>query len=111
MWKDNSLKLEDISITIQAIHTMVKAWAFEDIPYLRQQVNYRKEVLCPRMLRWLSAKADKNAKFLDLFTPLKDAKLSGCDYFDWYEERHPSQVNRIIWGLLKKVKAFKEKRN
>ncbi|KAM3325114.1 hypothetical protein P3S67_000238 [Capsicum chacoense] len=45
------------------------AWAFEAIPYLRQQVNYQEGVSCPRILRWLSAKTDKNAKFLDLFTP------------------------------------------
>ncbi|KAF3685840.1 hypothetical protein FXO37_00231 [Capsicum annuum] len=46
-----------------------EAWAFEAIPYLRQQVNYKEEVFCPRILRWLSAKTDKNAKFLDLFNP------------------------------------------
>ncbi|PHU01241.1 hypothetical protein BC332_31028 [Capsicum chinense] len=45
------------------------AWAFEAIPYLRQQVNYQEEVSCPRILRWLSAKINKNAKFLDLFNP------------------------------------------
>ncbi|PHU07807.1 hypothetical protein BC332_24296 [Capsicum chinense] len=49
------------------------AWAFEVIPYLRQQVNYQEEVSCPRILRWLSAKTDKNAKFLDLFNPPKEA--------------------------------------
>ncbi|PHT65304.1 hypothetical protein T459_29729 [Capsicum annuum] len=53
---------------------MVKsAWVFEVIPYLRQQVNYQEEVSCPRILRWLSAKTDKNAKFLDLFNPPKEA--------------------------------------
>ncbi|KAF3623059.1 putative glycerol-3-phosphate 2-O-acyltransferase 6-like [Capsicum annuum] len=52
---------------------MDKAWAFEVIPYLRQQVNYQKEVSCPRILRWLSAKTNKNAKFLDLFSPPKEA--------------------------------------
>ncbi|PHT41806.1 hypothetical protein CQW23_20660 [Capsicum baccatum] len=52
---------------------MDEAWAFEAIPYLRQQVNYQEEVSCPRILRWLSAKTDKNAKFLDLFNPLKEA--------------------------------------
>ncbi|PHU22381.1 hypothetical protein BC332_07488 [Capsicum chinense] len=230
------------------------AWAFEAIPYLRQQVNYQEGVSCPRILRWLSAKTHKNAKFLDLFNPPKDAgglvvfygavgggsgaavganhaplivfkanyyeydhtgytnfaspskcfackcqdcrtkhdvvinainvltafvkeltskrglipskrilflsapleirakrrrrviskalleqkeqkpyasdnedprrakpnsiapdeeqlKLGGCDYFDWYEERHPSQANRVIWGLLNKVKASEEKQN
>ncbi|PHT31570.1 hypothetical protein CQW23_27907 [Capsicum baccatum] len=45
------------------------AWTFEAIPYLRQQVNYQEEVSYPRILRWLSAKIDKNAKFLDLFNP------------------------------------------
>ncbi|PHT34466.1 putative respiratory burst oxidase -like protein J [Capsicum baccatum] len=35
-------------------------------------------------------------------------KLDECDYFNWYEERHLSQENRVIWGLLKKVKAFEE---
>ncbi|PHT33755.1 hypothetical protein CQW23_25555 [Capsicum baccatum] len=45
------------------------AWEFEAISYLRQQVNYQEEVSCPRILRWSSAKTDKNAKFLDLFNP------------------------------------------
>ncbi|PHU24580.1 hypothetical protein BC332_09687 [Capsicum chinense] len=49
------------------------AWAFEAISYLRQQVNYKEEVFRPRVLRWLSAKTDKNAKFLDLFNPPKEA--------------------------------------
>ncbi|KAM3247533.1 hypothetical protein P3L10_009300 [Capsicum annuum] len=48
------------------------AWAFEVIPYLRQQVNYQEGASCPRILRWLSAKTDKNVKFLDLFNPPKD---------------------------------------
>ncbi|KAF3633370.1 putative glycerol-3-phosphate 2-O-acyltransferase 6-like [Capsicum annuum] len=51
------------------------AWAFEAIPYLRQQVNYQEGVSCPRILRWLSAKTHKNAKFLDLFYPPKDANV------------------------------------
>ncbi|PHU15765.1 hypothetical protein BC332_16970 [Capsicum chinense] len=51
------------------------AWAFEAIPYLRQQVNYQEGVSCPRILRWLSAKTHKNAKFLDLFNPSKDAVI------------------------------------
>ncbi|KAF3674221.1 putative cdc6 [Capsicum annuum] len=55
-----------------APHSLM-AWAFEVIPYLRQQVNYQEEVSCPRILRWLSAKTDKNAKFLDLFNPPKEA--------------------------------------
>ncbi|PHU05223.1 hypothetical protein BC332_26045 [Capsicum chinense] len=49
------------------------AWAFEAIPYLRQQVNYQEEVSCPRILRWLLAKTNKNEKFLDLFNPSKEA--------------------------------------
>ncbi|PHU03570.1 hypothetical protein BC332_28821 [Capsicum chinense] len=52
---------------------MDEAWAFEAIPYLRQQVNYREEVSYPRILRWLSAKTDRNAKFLNLFNPPKEA--------------------------------------
>ncbi|KAF3671237.1 hypothetical protein FXO37_08146 [Capsicum annuum] len=52
---------------------MDEAWAFEAISYLRQQVNYQEEVSCPRILRCLSAKTDKNVKFLDLFIPSKDA--------------------------------------
>ncbi|PHU07956.1 hypothetical protein BC332_24445 [Capsicum chinense] len=51
------------------------AWAFEAIPYLRQQVNYQEGVFCPRILRWLSVKTDKNAKFLDLFNPPKDVVI------------------------------------
>ncbi|KAF3678779.1 hypothetical protein FXO37_04160 [Capsicum annuum] len=54
---------------------MDEAWAFEAIPYLRQQVNYQEGVFCPRILRWLSAKIDKSAKFLDLFNPPKDAVI------------------------------------
>ncbi|KAF3625823.1 putative glycerol-3-phosphate 2-O-acyltransferase 6-like [Capsicum annuum] len=53
------------------------AWAFEAIPYLRQQVNYQEGVSCPRILRWLSAKTYKNTKFLDLFNPPKDALFGG----------------------------------
>ncbi|PHU26262.1 hypothetical protein BC332_04594 [Capsicum chinense] len=52
---------------------MKMAWAFEAIPYLRQQVNYQEEVSCPRILRWLSAKTNKNTKFLDPFNPPKEA--------------------------------------
>ncbi|PHU16553.1 hypothetical protein BC332_17758 [Capsicum chinense] len=52
-----------------------QAWAFEVIPYLRQQVNYQEEVSCPRILRWLSAKTDKNTKFLDLLNPPKEAVI------------------------------------
>ncbi|PHT43510.1 hypothetical protein CQW23_17535 [Capsicum baccatum] len=52
---------------------MKMAWTFEAIPYLRQHVNYQEGVSCPKILRWLSSKTDKNAKFLDLFNPPKDA--------------------------------------
>ncbi|KAM3205194.1 hypothetical protein P3L10_028604 [Capsicum annuum] len=45
------------------------------------------------------------------FTCKISKKLGGCDYFDWYKERHPSQANRVIWGLLNKVKASEEKQN
>ncbi|PHT63434.1 hypothetical protein T459_32798 [Capsicum annuum] len=48
------------------------AWAFEAIPYLRQQVTYQEGVSYPRILRWLSSKSDKNVKFLDLFNPPKE---------------------------------------
>ncbi|PHU06747.1 hypothetical protein BC332_23236 [Capsicum chinense] len=51
------------------------AWAFEANSYLRKQVNYQEEVSCPRILRWLSVKTDKNAKFFDLFNPPKDANV------------------------------------
>ncbi|KAF3652943.1 putative protein EIN4-like [Capsicum annuum] len=47
----------------------LEAWAFEAIPYLRQQVNHQEEVFCPRILSPLSAKTDGNAKFLDFFNP------------------------------------------
>ncbi|PHU20418.1 hypothetical protein BC332_11569 [Capsicum chinense] len=50
------------------------AWTFEVISYLRQQVNYHEEVFSPRILKWLSAKTDKNIKFLDLFNPLEGCK-------------------------------------
>ncbi|PHT33081.1 hypothetical protein CQW23_29418 [Capsicum baccatum] len=53
------------------------AWAFEAIPYLRQQVNYQEEVFCPKIMRCLSAKTDNNAKFLDLFNPPKEAVVDG----------------------------------
>ncbi|PHT58769.1 hypothetical protein CQW23_01132 [Capsicum baccatum] len=55
------------------IDNMDEAWTFEAIPYMRQQVNYQEKVSCLRILRWLSAKTDKNVKFLDLFNPPKEA--------------------------------------
>ncbi|PHT50563.1 hypothetical protein CQW23_10310 [Capsicum baccatum] len=65
---------EEAKMTVdeeQAQHT----WAFEAIFYLRKQVNYQEEVSYPRFLRWLSANTDKNAKFLDLFNPPKEASV------------------------------------
>ncbi|KAM3284032.1 hypothetical protein P3S67_022830 [Capsicum chacoense] len=52
---------------------MPQACAFEAVPYLRQQVNYQEEIFYPRILRWLSAKIDKNRNFFDLFNPPKKA--------------------------------------
>ncbi|PHU30492.1 hypothetical protein BC332_02585 [Capsicum chinense] len=66
---ENKDKMDEVWIN----YCGMPAWAFEAIPYLRQQVNYQEEVSCPRILRWLSAKTDKNAKFLDLFNPPKKA--------------------------------------
>ncbi|PHU13693.1 hypothetical protein BC332_14898 [Capsicum chinense] len=48
---------------------------------------------------------------LEIKAKRRRKKLDGCDYFDWYKERHPSQINRVIWGLLNKVKASEEKQN
>ncbi|WMV38663.1 hypothetical protein MTR67_032048 [Solanum verrucosum] len=45
------------------------------------------------------------------FTCRISKKMGGCDYFLWYEDRHPPQANRVMWGLLKKVNAFDEKLN
>ncbi|KAF3625161.1 hypothetical protein FXO38_29885 [Capsicum annuum] len=59
------------TVNLYGFSWVFMAWAFEVIPYLRQQVNYKEEVFCPRILRWLSAKINKNAKFLDLFNPPK----------------------------------------
>ncbi|PHT89651.1 hypothetical protein T459_04764 [Capsicum annuum] len=61
------------TVNLYGFSWVFMAWAFEVIPYLRQQVNYKEEVFCPRILRWLSAKINKNAKFLDLFNPPKKA--------------------------------------
>ncbi|PHT85674.1 hypothetical protein T459_07780 [Capsicum annuum] len=73
------------------------AWVFEIIPYLRQQVNYQEEVFCPRILRWLSAKNDKNAKFLDLFNHPKEAV------------KHDGVINAIN-ALIVPVKEMTSKR-
>ncbi|KAF3635224.1 hypothetical protein FXO38_24735 [Capsicum annuum] len=66
-----SIGLGKVNIDLCLETVDLKAWAFEVIPYLRQQVNYQEEVSSPRILRWLSAKTIKNAKFLDLFKPLR----------------------------------------
>ncbi|PHU28720.1 hypothetical protein BC332_00813 [Capsicum chinense] len=79
--EEESFKRDDPNANSPSVEELVKtfsidrypAWAFEAIPYLRQQVNYQEEVSCPRILRWLSAKTDKNVKFLDLFNPPKEA--------------------------------------
>ncbi|KAM3252443.1 hypothetical protein P3L10_006513 [Capsicum annuum] len=77
------------------------AWEFEAIPYLRQQVNYQEEVSCPRILRWLSAKTHKNAKFLDLFNPPKDvvkcASVASSDQ---------SRVEDAIFSYLRSVQTL-----
>ncbi|PHT32256.1 hypothetical protein CQW23_28593 [Capsicum baccatum] len=79
--EEKSFKIDDSNANSPSVEELVKtfsidcypAWAFKAIPYLRQQVNYQEEVSCPRIMRWLSAKIDKNIKFLDLFNPPKDA--------------------------------------
>ncbi|PHU00405.1 Beta-hexosaminidase 3 [Capsicum chinense] len=79
--KDKYFKRDNPNTNSPSVEELVKtfsidrypAWAFKVIPYLRQQVNYQEEVSCPRILRRLSAKNDKNAKFLDPFNPLKEA--------------------------------------
>nr|XP_009773289.1 PREDICTED: uncharacterized protein LOC104223528 [Nicotiana sylvestris]XP_016458180.1 PREDICTED: uncharacterized protein LOC107781879 [Nicotiana tabacum]XP_016497613.1 PREDICTED: uncharacterized protein LOC107816407 [Nicotiana tabacum]XP_016505081.1 PREDICTED: uncharacterized protein LOC107823013 [Nicotiana tabacum] len=37
-------------------------------------------------------------------------KKGGCDYFCWYDDEMPTQAKNIIWGLLKRVKAFEEEK-
>ncbi|PHU04867.1 hypothetical protein BC332_25689 [Capsicum chinense] len=69
--EDEYFKRDDPNTNSPSIEKL--AWAFEAIPYLRQQLNYQEEVFYPRILRWLSAKTDKNTKFLDLFNPPKKA--------------------------------------
>ncbi|PHU14712.1 hypothetical protein BC332_15917 [Capsicum chinense] len=63
----------NISLCLINLSEDIEVWAFQAISYLRQQVNYQEEVSFPRILRWLSVKTDKNAKFLDLFNPPKEA--------------------------------------
>ncbi|XP_059301890.1 uncharacterized protein LOC132634283 [Lycium barbarum] len=41
--------------------------------------------------------------------PIDEAR-GGCNYFNWYEPRHPEQANKVIYGLLKRVKAFEEEK-
>ncbi|PHT55290.1 hypothetical protein CQW23_03776 [Capsicum baccatum] len=79
--EEESFKRDDPNANSPSAKELVKtfsidrypAWAFEAIPYLRQQVNYQEEVSCPRILRHLSAKTDKNAKFFNLFNPPQEA--------------------------------------
>ncbi|PHT34933.1 hypothetical protein CQW23_26733 [Capsicum baccatum] len=66
---ENKDKMDEVWINYNGM----PAWVFEAIPYLRQQVNYQEEVSYPKILRWLSTKIDKNAIFLDLFSPPKEA--------------------------------------
>lgn len=42
------------------------------------------------------------------FVFLKDK--GGCNYFRWVDDEFPSQANRVIWGLLNRVKTFEEER-
>ncbi|KAF3684087.1 hypothetical protein FXO37_01512 [Capsicum annuum] len=78
--EEESFKRDDPNANSPSTKELVKTfsidryltWAFEAISYLRQQVNYQEEVSCPRILKWLSAKTDKNIKFLDLFNPPKE---------------------------------------
>ncbi|OIT00851.1 hypothetical protein A4A49_60038, partial [Nicotiana attenuata] len=35
---------------------------------------------------------------------------SGCKYFRWVNDEFSGQANRVIWGLLDKVKTFEEER-
>ncbi|PHU29466.1 hypothetical protein BC332_01559 [Capsicum chinense] len=99
------------------------AWEFEVIPYLRQ-VNYQEEVFCPRILRCLSAKTDKNVKFLYLFNPPKEAvspiiikffsrfcriECSSCKCQD-YKMNHDGVINAIN-ALTASVKEMTSKRS
>ncbi|PHU19254.1 hypothetical protein BC332_10405 [Capsicum chinense] len=74
--EEESFKRDDPNANSPSIEEL--DWAFEVIPYLRQQVNYHEEVSCPRILRWLSAKTDKNAKLLNLFNP-RPKEAAKCD--------------------------------
>ncbi|PHT98948.1 hypothetical protein BC332_32096 [Capsicum chinense] len=71
--RDDQVSIAGPSFKNKNLIEAVKGLTFKAIPYLKQQVNYQEEVSCPRILRWLSAKTNKNAKFLDLFNPPKEA--------------------------------------
>ncbi|PHU08599.1 hypothetical protein BC332_20459 [Capsicum chinense] len=71
--KGLSKKHKESLCLVSFVHNVLWDWEFKVIPYLRQLVNYQEKVSCPRILRWLSAKAYKNAKFLNLFNPPKEA--------------------------------------
>ncbi|PHU10293.1 hypothetical protein BC332_22153 [Capsicum chinense] len=83
------------------VHNILWAWAFEVIPYLRQQVNYQEGVFCPRILRWLSVKTDKNIKFLDRFNPegCKCASTASSDQ---------SRVEDVIFITLQSVQTLSD---
>ncbi|KAF3679620.1 hypothetical protein FXO38_02671 [Capsicum annuum] len=80
--EEEYFKRDDADANSPSTKKLVKAFyidcypAFEAIHFFRQQVNYQEGVSCPRIMRWLSAKTDKSAKFLDLFNPPKDAELT-----------------------------------
>ncbi|PHT31473.1 hypothetical protein CQW23_27810 [Capsicum baccatum] len=111
-----SFKRDDTNTNSPTTEELVKtfsidqypAWAFEVIPYLRQQVNYQKEVSCPRILRWLSAKTDKNAKFLDLFKPPRKHEYSAGKCQDC-KAKHDRVINAIN-SLTTSVKEMTSKR-
>ncbi|PHT43546.1 hypothetical protein CQW23_17571 [Capsicum baccatum] len=88
----NSHSVEELVKTFSIDHYPV--WAFEVTPYLRQQVNYQEEVSYPKILRWLLAKTDKNAKFLDLFNPPRKNECSSCKCQDC-KAKHDGVINAI----------------
>ncbi|PHU09688.1 hypothetical protein BC332_21548 [Capsicum chinense] len=74
--EEHNMTVDNPSTSSKDEEKVEPAWAFEAIPYLRQQVNYQEKVSCPRILKWLSAKTDKNIKFLDLFNPPKETEIT-----------------------------------
>ncbi|KAF3636674.1 putative protein EIN4-like [Capsicum annuum] len=77
------------------------AWAFEAIHYLRQQVNYQEEVFCPIILRWLSAKTDKNASTsMSFFTTSK--RRPSCKH----KNNTDTQQVRTDWSM---IEAYRDK--